>query len=78
MERSGFLTLNWRDFLRGLLGAVISAVVTFLYELFQSGAPVFDSNFFKNIGVVAISALLAYVAKNLFENKEGTLLKKDG
>lgn len=77
MERSSFLALNWRDFLRGLLMAVLSAIVTFLYEIFQEGPPVFDANFFQNLGVVAGAALLAYLMKNLFEDSSGTLLKKE-
>lgn len=77
MERSSFLSLNWRDFLRGLLMAVLSAVITFLYEIFQAGPPVFDKDFFVKMGVVAATALLAYLTKNLFEDSSGTLLKKE-
>lgn len=76
MERSSLFSLNWRDFLKGLLMAMLSAVITFVYQVVQAGTA-FDANFFKAMGVVAITTLLAYLSKNLFENKEGDLVKKD-
>jgi len=75
MERSNFLKLNWRDFLKGGLLAVFSSIVTFLYQVIQAGTA-FDAEFFKAIGVVAITTLLAYLSKNLFENTDGDL-KRD-
>lgn len=72
MKRSNFLNLNWRDFLKGLLLAVLSAIVTFIYQVVQAGTA-FDAEFFKAVGVVAITTLLAYLSKNLFENSEGDL-----
>lgn len=72
MQRSSFLTLNWRDFLKGLLMAVLSSVITFVYQVVQTGTS-FDAEFFKAAGVVAVTTLLAYLSKNLFENSSGEL-----
>lgn len=77
MERSSLFKLNLRDFLKGLLLAVISALVTFLYEVFQAGPVVFDGDFFKAMGIAAVTALLAYLSKNLFENSNGDLAKPE-
>lgn len=72
MKRSKFLSLNWRDFAKGLLLSILSAVVTFIYEVIQTGTA-FDAEFFKALGIVAVTTLLAYLGKNLFENSEGEL-----
>ena len=77
MERSSLFRLNLRDFLKGLVLAILSALVTFLYEVFQAGAPQFDGEFFKGMAIVAVTALLAYLSKNLFENSNGDLAKPE-
>lgn len=71
---STFLTLNTKDFIKGLLVAVLSAVVTILYNTIQSGSLAFD---WKQIGVVALTSALAYIMKNLFSNSTGGFLKKE-
>ena len=72
MKRSNFLTLNWRDFFKGLFMAILSSVITFIYQVVQTGAT-FDAEFLKAAGVVAVTTLLAYLSKNLFENSSGDL-----
>lgn len=76
MERSKLFSLNWRDFLKGLLLAILSSVVTFLYQVIQTGIT-FDAEFFKSVGVIAVTTLLAYLSKNLFENSSGDLAKPE-
>lgn len=71
---STFLTLNSKDFLKGLVVAVITAVITIVYTSVQAGNLNFD---WKAIGVTALSSALAYIMKNLFSNSAGELLKKD-
>lgn len=78
MERSKFLSVNWRDFLKGLLLAVLSAVITFVYELLQAGPVVFDKELLAKVGMIAASTVLAYLLKNLFENSDGDLAKPEG
>lgn len=72
MKRSNFLNLNFRDFLKGLLLSILSAIVTFVYEVVQAGTS-FDAEFFKAMAVVGFTTLLAYLGKNLFENSSGEL-----
>jgi len=76
MKRSGFLKLNARDFFKGLIMAAGSAAITFLYQLIQAGPLVFDAAMFKSLGLAALSAIIVYLGKNLFENTEGSFGSK--
>jgi hypothetical protein len=71
--RSNFLNLNLRDFLKGLLLAVITAVVAFLYEKLLAGVPL-DLELLKAVGMTALASFLAYLLKNLFTNSQGEIL----
>lgn len=57
-------TLSLRDFVKGLIVAVISAVVPLVQETINQGELSFN---WKAIGVTALGAFFAYLAKNLFE-----------
>lgn len=62
MKQSGFLTLGWRDFLRGLLMAILTPVLTFILNSIENG------EFTLNWHLVYLSAVggaLAYLLKNL-------------
>lgn len=55
-------SLNWQDAIRGLLVAVISAVITVIENSISIG----DFNFnWENIYKVALTAGIGYIAKNL-------------
>jgi hypothetical protein len=71
--RSNFLNLNLRDFFKGLVLAVITAVVAFLYEKLLAGVPL-DLELLKAVGMTALAAFLAYLLKNLFTNSAGEIL----
>lgn len=71
---STFLNLNAKDFIKGLVIAVITAVITILYDTVQTGSLTFD---WKLISSTAITSALAYIMKNLFTNSNGTILKKE-
>lgn len=73
MKRSDFLSVNARDFFKGLILAVITAVVTFLYEKILAGEPL-DIALLKSAGMTALAALLAYIIKNFFTNSNGDIL----
>ena len=78
MEKSGLFKLNWADFGKGLIVAVITAVLTFLYEqVAQGGVDVFSGALWVQVGSVALAALLSYVLKNLFTNSAGEFLKAE-
>jgi hypothetical protein len=76
MKSSKFFALNWKDFFKGLLVAVISAIITTLYELVQTG-DFLNVGTLKKVGLVALSAFLAYLIKNLFTNSSNEPLKSE-
>lgn len=65
--------LNWKDFGKGLVVTVLSAVITYLYQVVQSGSFVVD---WQVIGQVALSSGLGYILKNLLSDTEGKVLGK--
>lgn len=71
---STFLKLNTKDFIKGLLIATLTSVVTFIYTIIQAGDLVFD---WKAIGMAALSAALAYITKNLLTNSNDEFLKAE-
>jgi hypothetical protein len=71
---STFLTLNNNDFLKGLIMAVLSTVITVVYQTVEAGSLVFD---WKAIGTMALTTALAYIMKNLFTNSTGKLFAKE-
>lgn len=71
MKSSEFLKLNNRDWLKGLVMVVISAVLTIALEVLQNGSLNFDWN---KIAVVGLTAGVAYILKNLGTNQDGKML----
>lgn len=71
--KSVFGSINVQDFFKGLIVAVLTAIVTFLYNTMESGAIVFN---IKQLLVTSLSAALAYIIKNYLSNEEGVFLKK--
>jgi len=71
--KSGFGKLNVQDFFRGLIIAVLTALVTFLYNTMELGELVFN---WKQIATTSLTAALAYIIKNYLSNSEGAFLKK--
>jgi hypothetical protein len=62
-------TLNYRDVLRGLLIAVLTAVTTTIYEaITQPGG--FDAIEWKEVGAIGVAAGLSYLLKNFFTPTE--------
>lgn len=72
--KSSIFTLNKADFLKGLIIAVLTAVITVAYNTVQTGTLSFD---WKAISTAATSAALAYIMKNLLTNSEDEFLKKE-
>ena len=60
---SPIFTLNSSDFLKGLIMAVLSTVITVVYQTVETGSLIFD---WKAIGTMALTTALAYIMKNLF------------
>ena len=71
---STFFSLNTNDFLKGLVMAVLTSVITVVYQTVEAGSLVFD---WKAIGTLALTSALAYIMKNLFTNSTGKLFAKE-
>ena len=71
---STFLNLNSSDFIKGLIMAVLSSVITVVYQTVEAGSLTFD---WKAIGTMALTSALAYIMKNLFTNSTGKLFAKE-
>lgn len=76
--KSTFLSWNWRDFIKGLVVAVITPIVPIVQQSITAGTLVFD---WKVIGVAAAGGFVAYMVKNFFtdDTKEAvkTLAKQN-
>jgi hypothetical protein len=71
---STFLNLNVNDLIKGLAVAVITSVLTIVYNTLQTGSLAFD---WQAIATAALTSAIAYLMKNLLTNSDGKLLKKD-
>ena len=71
---SPIFTLNTSDFLKGLIMAVLSTVITIVYQTVEAGSLIFD---WKSIGTMALTTALAYIMKNLFTNSAGKFFGKE-
>jgi membrane protein implicated in regulation of membrane protease activity len=68
---SNFLTLNQRDFLKGLFMAVAGAVAGLIIsELNHDGIE------WKIIGTTALTTALTYLVKNFFTNNKDQIFKQ--
>lgn len=72
MKQSNFLSLNWRDFLRGLAMAILTPAVLIIQQSLEAGNFVFN---WKSIGMAAIAGGVAYLVKNLLTTPDAA--KKD-
>lgn len=74
MKMSSYLSLNSVDYIKGLLMAVLTAVITVVYTSIQEGTVVFN---WKVIAMSALSAALAYITKNFLTNSENKILQPE-
>lgn len=71
--KAKFLTLNIRDFLKGLILALITAIITFLSNELSAGSAI-DIHLLKRIGIASVIAFLSYLVKNFFTNSKDQIL----
>lgn len=76
MAKSKFLTLNARDFFRGLLVAIGTAIGTGVANILNTGA-LPDSSDMQTIGTAGAAAGVAYLTKNLFTNSDDKVAKAE-
>jgi hypothetical protein len=74
--KSDFLKLNWQDIVRGLLVAILTAAFIALQPIVERGTlPTLEE--LKAIGIVGISAGLAYLMKNFLTNSKDKMFKDE-
>jgi hypothetical protein len=71
---SEFGKLNLGDFEKGLIVAVLTAVLTVIYQSVSQGSLVFN---WTAIASTGLTAAIAYVLKNLGTNSEGQFLTSE-
>ena len=74
--KSKFLTLDWKDFSRGLLVAFLAAVITGVINILDTGA-VFTWLTVKPVLIAGISAALSYLLKCLATNSQDQMFKRE-
>ena len=62
MEQSKFLSLGWRDFLRGLLMAILTPALTFILNSIDHGEVTLNWHL---VYLSAVGGAIAYLLKNL-------------
>lgn len=74
--KSKFLTIDLNDFLRGLLIAFLTAVITGIIGILDNGA-VFNWVTIKPVLVAGVSAALSYLLKCLVTNSKDQMFKRE-
>jgi len=76
MNFSSFFSLNLRDTINGFLIAFLTTFLTAVVSTLNTGViPSLED--LKGFAIVGVTAGISYLAKNLFSNNQGELLKKD-
>lgn len=70
--KSTTFSINWNDFLKGLLISVLAPVLIILYNTVSTGS--FDIDW-KQVLTAGASAGLAYIIKNFFTNDTSAAIK---
>ncbi len=71
---SQFFNLNLKDLIKGAIVAIISAIVTAIIPVIDSGSlPTMEQ--LKAAGWMALTAGVSYLLKNLFTNSNDSFLK---
>ena len=74
---SNFLSVNLKDFGKGLLLAVITAVLGVVYALLKDKGFDFTGADLQEILKVALITFLGYITKNFLSNSEGQFGRAD-
>jgi len=72
MKQSGFFSLGWRDFTRGLVMAILTPIATLITNSLEKGDFTLNWHLF---WLSAVGGAVAYIIKNLFTKPD---VKADG
>ena len=76
MIKAKLFSLDGRDFIKGLIIAVLTAIGTFLANELQAGSTI-DLVLLKRIGIAALVAFISYLTKNLLTNSKDEFITKE-
>ena len=76
MKKADFLTLVKKDYIKGFLVAILTVLLTGVYNIIITGE-LPDSSEWKAIGVSSLGAGIAYLLKNFFTNSDDEFAKKE-
>lgn len=71
---SQFLSLSWKDALKGFVVAAVGSVLTAVYTALTTVPPTLD---FKQIGIVGLTGGIAYLMQKFVTNSNGDLAKNE-
>jgi hypothetical protein len=71
---SKYLKLNTRDFINGIIVAILCTFITGFYQLIANGG-VINWITIKPVVIAAIGSGVAYLTKNLLSNSKGQFMK---
>ena len=74
--KSKFLTVDWKDFSRGLLIAFLTAVITGIINILDTGA-VLSWITLRPVLIAGVSAALSYLLKCLATNSQDQMFKRE-
>ena len=74
--KSKFLSLDLKDFLRGILIAFMTAVITGIISMLDTGAA-FTWVTLKPVLIAGVSAALSYLLKCLITNSQDQMFKRE-
>lgn len=77
MQKAGFLKLNWRDAIHGVLVAFFGSLMYSVYDLLNSGKLPTTWGDFKPILVSALVFTLGYIIKNFLSNSAGNFAQTE-
>jgi len=72
--KSNFLTLNTRDFIKGLIIVIICSFITGFYQLIANGGTI-NWITLKPVVIAAVGAGVSYLTKNLLTNSKGNFME---
>lgn len=77
MKKSKLFSLNFRDFSRGLIVAILAAVLQLLQMVLLDPSLYSFKAVLTRVGWTALTAIVGYLLLNLSTNSTGEILTKD-
>jgi len=74
MKKAKLFSLGLKDWIKGLVMAVLAAVVVLIQETIATGSLHFD---WQSIGKTALLTAIAYITKNFLTNSKDEFLSKE-